>query len=253
VPLAKNAKNSERIADALVELNQVRFGPHDEGPAFLTPADGDPLQFPFNEYPVAVLGTASTSARYNPWVLSYRVEQNTVVVTNYTDELISGAFHLRSAEQSLIISADIPARGRHTITALEKITTRPFVGISDPQINHQPLPPPDLIAPFAALPAHALPVTVDDPRLNPLTLLTTTERLENQQVRVTFYNIGGLPISAQWKILGFMNETQSLPELKPGQAHSITVALEKSDLRVILARIAVSHIQLGPYLFAQPK
>jgi hypothetical protein len=254
LPVAENAHAPGRITDAIIEITRVRFGLRDDGPLFIERADGDPLQFPFGDYPVAVIGTASTSARYNPWALSYRVDNNAVIVTNYTDSLISGQFHLRTAEQSLVIAGEIPAHGTHTFNALSDVKSRPFVGISDPQINQQPLPPPEKLATFAALPAQALPVmlAVDDARFNPLTLMTTIERADHQQARVTFYNIGGLPLTAQWKILGYTNANHALPLLEAGQALSITVPVDKSDIRLVVARISMSHIQLGDQVLAVP-
>jgi hypothetical protein len=253
VPFSTGLDQQALINDAILTLSNVRYDSTeavDAGPTYAIDNQvSDPLLFPPGHYPVAVMGAVANSARFNPWVLSWQIQQGQLHITNRSDTLIAGNLQVRVGLEGQQHACTIAGNSTMVLAVSGLGGALPFVGLADPVLAGVPVPPPLTIAIPVALPEHALPVTprYEDTRFSALSLVSTIERAGPQQAKVTFYNATGIQIEAHWSIAGYMNEGQSVERLRipPGLSVALTVPVTKSDIRMALARVLVWDVHMG--------
>jgi len=238
------------IADAIVEMTNIRFGADDVGPAFVERAQpGDPLRQTIGWYPMPVMGVAATAAGFNPWVLSWKPDGDKIIIRNASPQMITGMLHLRLGDTGITTPLSISPQGEIMVEASFANGRRPFVGISEPSIDGGVIVGPISTMVPAAIPEHALPVTPrkPDPHFNPFTMYYILERGTDEQAQATIINASGIDIHAEWAIAGFQTAEQQNPRLHipAGQSVTMLVPVTRSDVRLPLARLNVWHIRMG--------
>ena len=106
------------------------------------------------------------------------------------------------------------------------------------------------VAPLAIAPLPANPLTVvavhDDPLFNPLTIAYAAARQGAGQARITLVNRAAVDLHCDWRLPAYQG-TAANPRLHlaAGASTTVVVDVERSDVRLPLAQVAVGNVRLG--------
>ncbi len=233
-----------RVTAATVAVWMVRLNDDDTGPALGERADDARALLPVDDDWRATGLSDDALAGFNPQALVHRFTSAGLEVRNRSDRIIAASLEITGVSPPPArLPIDLPAGAAVTLPWTGAASVN--VIAHEMRLDGTALRATTLV--IAAPPATALPVLPQTPdaRFNSLTVVYALARQGDRQARLTLVNRAAIALHADWFLPAYRSASNPRLHLPAGASVTLTIDVERSDVRLPLAQVLLANVRLG--------